>query len=122
MDGKETFTFSQESRKNLPVEMTLTYFFVFVFWVPVVGKGITRNWDAHYWGYIARKVARDVMMMGIYGHRDWCGLYLLVVVLCKRAFPPFFGSIFRLMLKKGKRSRYGGKGGDVRGCKGRGRH
>jgi len=45
------------------------YFLVF-FCEPVAGKGITKNWDGHNWGYIARKVTRDVMMMGIYGYRD----------------------------------------------------
>jgi hypothetical protein len=38
--------------------------------VSVVGKGRKKVWDGHNWGYIARKVTRDVMMMGIYGHRD----------------------------------------------------
>jgi len=46
-----------------------SYFLVF-FCEPVAGKGITKNWDGHNWGYIARKVTRDVMMMGIYGYRD----------------------------------------------------
>ncbi len=36
-DGKETLIFSEERRKNGPVEMTVFFFF---FGVPVVGKGI----------------------------------------------------------------------------------
>jgi hypothetical protein len=78
-----------------------------------VGKGITRNWDAHYWGYIARKVIRDVMMIGIYGHRDWCELYLLVVRSCVSELSPPFLVLFVGWCLKGKRGRYGGKGGNL---------
>ena len=56
-------------RTCLMIEESNAYFLVF-FCEPVVGKGITKNWDGHNWGYIARKVTRDVMMMGIYGYRD----------------------------------------------------
>ncbi len=54
----------------MPDEWRVKCLFFGLFCEPVVGKGITTNWDGHNWGYIARKVTRDVMMMGIYGHRD----------------------------------------------------
>ena len=56
--------------------------FLYIYCGSVVAKGTKTNWDGHNWGYIARTVPMDVTMLGIYGYRDRCGHYLIVVGSC----------------------------------------
>ena len=41
--------------------------FLVLFCVAGVEKGIISNWDGHYWGYMYKKLPRDITMYGIYG-------------------------------------------------------
>ncbi len=77
-----------------------------------VGEGIITNWDGHYRGYMAKKLPRDITMLGICGQRDRCGHYLIVVGSCGSShFGPLLEHFVSCFVDR-ERSRYGGHGGN----------
>jgi len=67
VDAEETRKVSVETKENLRAELPFTYCFLVLFCVAGVEKGIISNWDGHYWGYMSKKLPRDITMYGIYG-------------------------------------------------------
>jgi hypothetical protein len=80
----------QRAERTCLINAQSNAYFVFFFCEPVVEKARTNDWDGYNWGYLARKILRDVMMKGIYGHRDRLGHYHIVVQSCDRELSPPF--------------------------------